>query len=120
MPVLHRTQRRHQKKQQQLIQEINDLNNTLDQIKRTKAIAWATGAGSAEDTGQQELINNINKEIRRLDDIIYNNQIQIYRYKKELDTLKEQYSKSLVFAYKNRTIMITSISCFLPPLLTTL
>lgn len=93
-----------QKKQQQLIQEINDLNNTLDQIKKNKKQSLGQLAlVQRKIQARQELINNINKEIRRLDDIIYNNQIQIYRYKKELDTLKEQYSKSLVFAYKNRS-----------------
>lgn len=93
-----------QKKQQQLIQEINDLNNTLDKIKKNKKQSLGQLAlVQRKIQARQELITNINREIHRLDDIIYNNQIQIFRYKKELDTLKDQYSKSLVFAYKNRS-----------------
>ncbi|MEP7319793.1 MAG: hypothetical protein ABI921_13655, partial [Panacibacter sp.] len=34
---------------------------------------------------------------------IHTHQIEIYRYKKELDTLKQKYAKNLVFAYKNRS-----------------
>lgn len=93
-----------QKKQQQLLQEINDLNNTLDKIKKNKKQSLGQLAlVQRKIQARQELINNTNREIRRLDNIIYTNQVQIYRYKKELDTLKDQYSRSLVFAYKNRS-----------------
>ncbi len=51
---------------------------------------------------QNRLIENISKDINILDDNIYTNQREITRYNKLLDTLKEEYAKSMVYAYKNR------------------
>ena len=51
---------------------------------------------------QNRLIENIGKDISMLDDNIYTNQREINRYNKLLDTLKEEYAKSMVYAYKNR------------------
>src|SRR6476619_1260353 len=93
-----------QKKQQQLLQEISDLNSTLSQIKKNKKQSLGQLAlVQRKIEARQELISNINKDLRRINDNIYFNQLQIFRFKKELDTLKEQYAKSLVFAYKNRS-----------------
>ena len=93
-----------QKKQQQLLQEISALNNTLSQIKKNKKQSLTQLAlVQRKIQARQELVNNINRDLRRLDENIYTNQLQIYRYKKELDTLKDNYAKSLVFAYKNRS-----------------
>jgi len=93
-----------QRKQQQLLQEISDLNSTLSQIKKNKKQSLGQLAlVQRKIEARQELISNINKDLRRINDNIYFNQLQIFRFKKELDTLKEQYAKSLVFAYKNRS-----------------
>jgi septal ring factor EnvC (AmiA/AmiB activator) len=93
-----------QKRQQQLLQEISELNSTLNQIKKNKKQSLGQLALVQRKIGaRQELINSINKQLHHLDDTIYFNQIKIYRYKKEIDTLKDQYAKSLVFAYKNRS-----------------
>jgi septal ring factor EnvC (AmiA/AmiB activator) len=93
-----------QRRQQQLLQEISDLNSTLSQIKKNKKQSLGQLAlVQRKIQARQELITNINKDLRRINDNIYFNQLQIYRFKKELDTLKEQYAKSLVFAYKNRS-----------------
>jgi len=51
---------------------------------------------------QNRLIENISKDINLLDKNIINNQKEINRYNKLLDTLKEEYAKSMVYAYKNR------------------
>ena len=51
---------------------------------------------------QNRLIENIGKDINILDNNIYTNQREISRYNKLLDTLKEEYAKSMVYAYKNR------------------
>ena len=93
-----------QRKQQQLLQEISQLNSTLSQIKKNKKQSLGQLAlVRRKISARQELINSINKELHHLDDTIYTNQIKIYRLKKELDTLKDQYAKSLLFAYKNRS-----------------
>ena len=51
---------------------------------------------------QNRLIENIGKDINLLDNTIITNQREINRYNKLLDTLKEEYAKSMVYAYKNR------------------
>jgi septal ring factor EnvC (AmiA/AmiB activator) len=51
---------------------------------------------------QNRLIENIGKDINLLDNSISTNQREINRYNKLLDTLKEEYAKSMVYAYKNR------------------
>ena len=51
---------------------------------------------------QNRLIENISKDINLLDNNIYNNQREINRYNKLLDTLKQEYARSMVYAYKNR------------------
>ena len=51
---------------------------------------------------QNRLIENISKDINLLDNNINTNQREINRYNKLLDTLKEEYAKSMEYAYKNR------------------
>jgi len=93
-----------QKKQQQLMQEISSLNATLSDIKKNKKQSLGQLAVvESKIRKRQELIYSINKDLKRLNDNIYLNQLEIYRLNKELDTLKGQYAKSIVFAYKNRS-----------------
>ena len=51
---------------------------------------------------QNRIIDNLSRDIGLLDNNIYTNQREINRYNKLLDTLKEEYAKSMVYAYKNR------------------
>ncbi len=93
-----------QKKQQELVKELADLNNTLDEIKKNKKQSLGQLAlVQRKIKAREELMRNINKELKQLDEEIYQNNLTIYRYRKELDTLKDNYAKSLVFAYKNRS-----------------
>ena len=52
---------------------------------------------------REELVNSINKQVRQLDETIYLKERDIYRLRRELDTLKQKYAKSIVFAYKHRS-----------------
>ncbi|HEU4634215.1 MAG TPA: peptidoglycan DD-metalloendopeptidase family protein, partial [Flavisolibacter sp.] len=52
---------------------------------------------------QDRLIGNINKEIRIINDDIYTSNLEINRLQKQLDTLKSEYAKSVVYAYKNKS-----------------
>ena len=52
---------------------------------------------------QDRVIDNINKDINLLDDNIYNISKDIRKYDRLLDTLKQEYAKSMVYAYKNRS-----------------
>lgn len=92
-----------QKQQQELKKELDDLNKSLQTIKQNKKAALGEYALVKRKIDAREaLIKNISRDINRLTETIYQNQIEIYRLKKELDTLKLQYAQSLVFAYKNR------------------
>lgn len=52
---------------------------------------------------QNSLLSNINKEIRMISDDIYLSTLELNRLQKQMDTLKGQYAKSVVYAYKNRS-----------------
>ncbi len=93
-----------QRKQQQLQSELADLNSTLSDIKKSKKQSLSQLAlVQRKIKAREELVSNINKELHNIDDDIYLNSLDIYRYQKELDTLKQRYAKNLVFAYKNRS-----------------
>ncbi len=51
---------------------------------------------------QDRIIDNINRDINLLDNNLIKTQREINRYDKLLDTLKQEYAKSMVYAYKNR------------------
>ena len=52
---------------------------------------------------QNQYVSNINKEIKILNDDIYLSAKEVNKLKQQLDTLKQQYSRSVVYAYKNRS-----------------
>ncbi|MGZ8538083.1 MAG: murein hydrolase activator EnvC family protein [Flavisolibacter sp.] len=52
---------------------------------------------------QDKLIGNINKEIRTINDDIYLSSKEINHKQAELDTLKAQYARNVVFAYKSNS-----------------
>src|SRR6185312_4306652 len=91
-------------KQEQLQKEIDDLNATLSQIKSNRKQSLGQLAlVQRKIAARTQLIKAINKEMHQLDDNIYLDQLQINHLKLQLDTLKDNYAKSLVFAYKNRS-----------------
>ena len=52
---------------------------------------------------QDKYIRNISREVRMLDDSIFLSNVEITRLRKQLDTLKQQYARSVVYAYKNKS-----------------
>lgn len=52
---------------------------------------------------QNQYINNINKEIKVVSDEIYLSTLEINRLQRQLDTLRLQYARSVVYAYKNKS-----------------
>ena len=52
---------------------------------------------------QERYIKSINRELKMIDDDIYLSNLEIYRLQKQLDTLKAQYARTVVYAYKNRS-----------------
>jgi murein hydrolase activator len=49
------------------------------------------------------VIENINDEVRLIDNSIFANNREIYRLQKQLDTLRLQYARTVEYAYKNRS-----------------
>jgi septal ring factor EnvC (AmiA/AmiB activator) len=93
-----------QKKEQDLRRELAELNSMMTQTQNNKKLSLKQLAIIKKKINQREdLVNTINKQVRQLDETIFNNERDIYRLGKELDTLKIKYAKSIVFAYKNRS-----------------
>ncbi len=93
-----------QKQQKQLQKEIDDLNNSLVSNRQNqKQYLRQLAIVQRKVALREQLISSINKDLRRIDDEMYSKEIEINHLKKELDTLKQNYAKSIVFAYKNRS-----------------
>ena len=52
---------------------------------------------------QDKYIGNINKEIKLINDDIYMSNTEMRKLQRQLDTLRDQYSRSVIYAYKNRS-----------------
>lgn len=92
------------KKQADIQNEIDDLRKSLDETKKYKK----------ESLGQLALIQRklrlreqqvslVNQQINAIQGNINQNWREIVKLRGELDTLKIQYEKSVVYAYKNRS-----------------
>lgn len=93
-----------QKKEQELQKEIADLNRMINETQNNKKISLKQLAIiKSKINKREELVNSINRQVRQMDETIFTNERDIYRLRKELDTLKIKYAKSIVFAYKNRS-----------------
>ena len=92
-----------QRQRQLLTQEIQQTEKVLNETRKT----------TKENLGQLSLINkrldlqgnvinNITGQIRHINSDITKSQREINKINRRLDTLKEEYAKSMVYAYKNR------------------
>lgn len=89
--------------QRALHRELTELNTNLSQVKKThKASLGQLKMIEEKIAMRQTLINNISKDIKNLDQQIVAYNTELNKYRKELDTLKSNYAKSLVEAYKRR------------------
>ncbi len=93
-----------QRKTQDLKREIDGLNQSLKNIQKNRKGALITyNLIRNKIVAREKLVQNINREVRVLEDNIYLSTLEINKLRKELDTLKQEYAQSLVFAYKNRS-----------------
>ena len=92
-----------QRKRQQLKKEIEETQKALVETQKT----------TKENMGQLSLINkkidlqgnvidNISGELKYLENDIYKSQLEVNKLSRVIDTLKQEYGKSMVYAYKNR------------------
>jgi hypothetical protein len=93
-----------QKQEQTLRKELAALNQLKEQIQKNKKSTLAQMAVIKSKIAKREaLVNSIAKQVKLIDDAIASNQKDIENLNNELNTLKSNYEKSIVFAYKNRS-----------------
>lgn len=88
----------------QIEKEIREFRNLLSQEnKKEKSVLTQIADNQAKIKLSEKLINNTQKQTRILTDEIYLNQLKINKLGRELKVLKDDYSQTLVKAYKNRS-----------------
>ena len=93
-----------QKQEQSLRRELDELNQLLEQTKRNKKSSLGQLAVIRSKIAKREaLVNGIRNQVKILDAAIYNNQLDVQKLNKDLDTLKSKYAKSIIFSYKGRS-----------------
>lgn len=93
-----------EKQRQQLKKDIEEAQKLANQNKvQTKASLTAYLRAQEKVNLQSRLVDNLGRDVRLLDDNIYTIQRDVNKYDRLLDTLKQEYAKSMVYAYKNRS-----------------
>ena len=93
-----------QKQREKLRNEIKETEKSLAETKKSaKVNIGQLSLINKKMNLQGKVIENINGEIKNLNDNIYTSQLEINKMKRVLDTLKQEYAKSMVYAYKNRS-----------------
>lgn len=84
--------------------EIRQIQGMYDKVKgQKKQTLGQLNLIQRKISLQNKYISNISKELRYINDDIFLANLEIYRMHKQLDTLKAQYARSVVYAYKNRS-----------------
>ncbi|MEO7047435.1 MAG: hypothetical protein ABI091_19180, partial [Ferruginibacter sp.] len=93
-----------EKQRQDLKKEIEETEQLLNKNKtQTKENLGQLSLINNKVNLQNRVIDNINKDLRLLNNNIYSIQRDVNKYDLLLDTLKQEYAKSMVYAYKNRS-----------------
>ncbi|MDO9377142.1 MAG: peptidoglycan DD-metalloendopeptidase family protein [Ferruginibacter sp.] len=93
-----------EKQRQQLKREIEQTQQLLDNNKKTtKESLGQLALLNRKLNLQGNVIDNISKDINLLNNTIFKSQKDINKLQLLIDTLKQEYSKSMVYAYKNRS-----------------
>lgn len=93
-----------EKKRKEIQDEIAQLQRSQSAIQKDKK----AGLGQLsliqnKIKKRYAVINNINDQVKLIDNNIFTNNREIFRLKKQLDTLKQQYASTIVYAYQNRS-----------------
>ena len=93
-----------EKERKELQKELSEIQGLYDKVKgQTKQTLGQLSVLNKKINLQEKYISSINKEIKSIDDDIYLSNLEIYRLQKQLDTLKSQYAKTIVYSYTNRS-----------------
>lgn len=93
-----------EKERQAIQKDLKDIQGLYDKVKgQKKQTLGQLTMLNRKINLQEQYINSINKELRSIDDDIYLSNLEIYRLNRQIDTLKAQYAKTVVYAYKNKS-----------------
>jgi septal ring factor EnvC (AmiA/AmiB activator) len=93
-----------ERERQEIQNELKEIQGMYDKVKgQTKQSLGQLNMLKRKMNLQERYISSINKELRMIDDDIYKSNLEIYRLQKQLDTLKTEYARTIVYAYKNRS-----------------
>ncbi len=93
-----------EKERQDLQRELKEMQTIYDKLKgQSRQAIGQLSVLNKKISLQEKYISSISKELRMIEDDIYLSNLEIYRLQRQLDTLKTEYAKSLVYAYKNRS-----------------
>lgn len=93
-----------EKKRREIQQEIASLQEAQNAVsKDKKASVSQLKLIEQKLRSRYAVINNLNDEVNLIDNSIFGNNREIYRLQKQLDTLRQQYAKTIEYSYKNRS-----------------
>lgn len=93
-----------EKERQEIQRELKEIQGMYNKVKgQTKQTLGQLNVLKRKIDLQEQYISSINREIQSIDDDIYRSNLEIYRLQRQLDTLKAQYARTVVYAYKNRS-----------------
>ena len=93
-----------ERERKEIQKELEEIQGVYNKVKgQTKQTLGQLNMLNRKINLQERFIGSISKEIRLIDDDLYRSNLEIYRLQKQLDTLKVQYARTVVYAYKNRS-----------------
>ncbi|HVG42505.1 MAG TPA: hypothetical protein VM888_12900, partial [Chitinophagaceae bacterium] len=93
-----------EQERQAIQKEIKQIQGVYNQVKgQKKETLGQLNLLQKKLALQDQYIGNINREIKYINNDIYSSSVELNKLKSQLDTLKMQYSRSVVYAYKNRS-----------------
>ena len=93
-----------EKERKEIQKELSEIQDMYNKVKgQTKQTIGQLNVLNKKINLQEQYIGSISKEIKNIDDNIYLSNLEIYRLQKQVDTLKSQYAKTVVYSYKNRS-----------------
>jgi murein hydrolase activator len=92
-----------QKKREQLKKEMEENERDLNEAKKLgKVNQGQLNHINKKINIQSEVIDNISGQLKYIENDMYKSQLEINKLTRILDTLKQEYAKSMIYAYKNR------------------
>lgn len=93
-----------ERERKEIQDELKEIQGMYNKVKgQTKQSLGQLNMLARKISLQERYISSINKEMRMIDDDLYRSNLEIYRLQRQLDTLKSEYARTIVYSYKNRS-----------------